>query len=813
MVRRCPSITSVFPLLAILGVPACGGGDLTTPSTTGALELTTTTTGAEPDLDGYTVQLDAGSPQVLGSASVLRISDIAAGSHAIQLADVAGNCTVLGDNPRTVSIMAGEVATVTFAVTCSASTGSLELASATTGPAPDADGYTITVDGIDRGPLGVSAAVALTGLTPGSHLVGLSGVAANCQVQGENPRTAMITAGASTAVAFAVTCAEPPPQAGTLRITTVTTGPDPDPDGYAFAIDGGSSQPIGVNSEATLQSVAPAGHTILLSGVASNCAVAGTNPRAVTVSGGSTADLTFAVSCTTSPVGTPSASKSRVAASPSSMNLQGISDVTVTVRDGNGTPVSGVPVTLTPSGTANTITPSSRPSGADGKASFTYSSTTAETKTITATAGTVEITQKATVTITKVPSTVVITSDNPDGSIVGQPVRVTFFVTAGNQAPTGDVTITVSDGPETCMVTLQSGAGACDVVFLAPGTGADHQRVITATYSGDAHCTAASATEAHRVDANIFELVSVRDHIPGSFTVARAVYADRDRIYLGSAQGVLFVLARDRAADFPLVQTIDLGVPITGVRGDAERLYVSTSGGLRVFAKGASLSVVATPPLSTYLGAVEVLGDKLYVTVGLADLAVDGDRLYLAQLNEGETALELDKVTLQVTRTYGQTFVKDSTVVFDRVTGAAVATIPYPRVQLGTVGQPSLYLNGTSLMETVPGCCGFGINVIKVPGFVESDFISEPNTNAVVAVQDGFWSGMETGEIGFFDSQNHLVQKLNLRTFTGHTGVEDIEIRSLWADGFDDLVFAASSWGNDASRSPTLPAFFVLRLK
>lgn len=292
------------------------------------------------------------------------------------------------------------------------------------------------------------------------------------------------------------------------------------------------------------------------------------------------------------------------------------------------------------------------------------------------------------------------------------------------------------------------------------------------------------------------------------------MYADRDRIYLGSAQGSLFVLARDRAADFPIVQTIDLGVPITGVRGDADRLYVATTDGLWVFAKGSSLSVVAARALSTYLGTVEVFEDKIYVTVGQAELAVDSHYLYLARLNaENEVALEVDKATLEVTRTYGETFVDAKTVVYDRLTGAVAATIPYPPIQLGTVGQPNLYPNGNSLMQTVPGCCGWGISIVKIPEFVESEFISEPNTNVVVAVQNGFWSGMETGEVGFFDSQNHLVQKLNLRTMTGHTGIEDIEIRSLWADGFDDLVFAGSSWGNDASRSLSLPAFFVLRLK
>jgi hypothetical protein len=51
---------------------------------------------------------------------------------------------------------------------------------------------------------------------------------------------------------------------------------------------------------------------------------------------------------------------------------------------------------------------------------------------------------------------------------------------------------------------------------------------------------------------------------------------------------------------------------------------------------------------------------------------------------------------------------------------------------------------------------------------------------------------------------------LNLRQVTGHTGIEDIEIRALWADHLDTLIFAGSSWGNDQSRGPLLPSFFVL---
>src|ERR1051325_4993360 len=155
------------------------------------------------------------------------------------------------------------------------------------------------------------------------------------------------------------------------------------------------------------------------------------------------------------------------------------------------------------------------------------------------------------------------------------------------------------------------------------------------------------------VGGSQLDLVSVRDHIPGSFTVQRSVYADRDRIYLVSAQGTLFLLARDRAADFPIVQTIDLASQITGVRGDEHRLYVvSLDGMLRVLAKGPSLRLVETVALSTFgLATVELFEGKIYVTRGQSQLAVDKSRLYLAELNAGEVALELDKATLRVTRT------------------------------------------------------------------------------------------------------------------------------------------------------------------
>jgi probable HAF family extracellular repeat protein len=281
---------------AVLAGLSCNGDDIAGP-TTGSIEITTTTSGPEPDADGYTVQVDAEPAEPIGIAASLRSADISAGVHTVQLGGVASNCSV-ADNPRTVSIPAGGTATVSFEVACSATTGGLEVASSTTGPSPDADGYSLTVDGADRGVLGASGGITLEALAPGTHEVGLSGIAANCRVEGSNPQIVTITAGESAPVAFTITCTAPPASVGTLRIATSTTGPDPDPNGYAFAVDGGVTQPIAVNATITLPNLTAGNHSVRLSRLAGNCAVQGSNPRSVSVSAGATANVSFAITCT-----------------------------------------------------------------------------------------------------------------------------------------------------------------------------------------------------------------------------------------------------------------------------------------------------------------------------------------------------------------------------------------------------------------------------------------------------------------------------------------------------------------------------------
>ena len=354
LLNRYRSLGLALPLAGALVVLACGE-DPTPPATTGTIQITTTTSGVEQDADGYSVQIGSGAAQAIGATATLTNEDIDPGTYPVQLTGMAANCTVAGENPRTVTVTAGETTTVAFVITCSESTGSLSIVPATSGWPADPDGYTITVDGVDRGTVGAGGSVTIDEVATGDHAVSLSGVADNCRVLGSNPRTVTVPPGEALSVTFAVSCnavsgsvtvsaettgpapdadgytisldgddrgsagsecqrhaewpgsGEPPPRAGwpcrqlrdrgqqpsdryrrpgdqpditytiacatppaasgTLRITTVTTDPDPDAEGYTLVVDGGPAQPIGVNATDVVANLAVGAHTVRLGGV------------------------------------------------------------------------------------------------------------------------------------------------------------------------------------------------------------------------------------------------------------------------------------------------------------------------------------------------------------------------------------------------------------------------------------------------------------------------------------------------------------------------------------------------------------------
>src|SRR5439155_195659 len=117
-------------------------------------------------------------------------------------------------------------------------TSSVAVSTTTTGPSPDTDGYTATLDAGPSQPIPPNGSVTFRGLTPDNHSVSLSDVATNCAVSGQNPRTVAVTAGNTTQTNFTITCNPPPNQPPTANFT-------PDCNGLDCSFTSTSSDPDG----------------------------------------------------------------------------------------------------------------------------------------------------------------------------------------------------------------------------------------------------------------------------------------------------------------------------------------------------------------------------------------------------------------------------------------------------------------------------------------------------------------------------------------------------------------------------------------
>src|SRR5947199_288635 len=231
----------------------------------GALAVSAITTGSSLDPDGYTVTVDGDQSSRIATTGVVTFTGLAAGDHRVARTGVAGNCSVRGDNPRTVTVPAGGTGSTTFSVSCSATSGSLAVTTSTTGSNVDPDGYTVTVDGNRSQAIATNGSVTFSGLSAGDHTVALSGVAGNCSVSGPNPQTVSVPAGATASMTFSVSCGG---TTGGLAVTTSTTGSNLDPDGYTVTVDGSQSQAIAMNGSVTFSGLSAGDQKVALSGLA-----------------------------------------------------------------------------------------------------------------------------------------------------------------------------------------------------------------------------------------------------------------------------------------------------------------------------------------------------------------------------------------------------------------------------------------------------------------------------------------------------------------------------------------------------------------
>jgi len=255
------------------------------PCPIGHLKVETTTNGSSPDPDGYTVTLDQSDPKPIMNMGSVMYSPLPPATYTVELTGLANNCTV-SLNPRSIMVPAGDTTLVSFPVICGDPvpvTGAIKVNTTTTG---QDDGYSVMIDGDTGGamPIGTDGTVTFESLVAGNHTVELTGFGSSCVVSGDNPRTVAV-ADLQVETDFQVDCG--------LTVHAMTTGSDPDPDGYDVTVDGGSPTALADINGTLWLDIAPGVHSVELSGLADGCSVSGDNPRDVTAPG----EETFEVAC------------------------------------------------------------------------------------------------------------------------------------------------------------------------------------------------------------------------------------------------------------------------------------------------------------------------------------------------------------------------------------------------------------------------------------------------------------------------------------------------------------------------------------
>jgi hypothetical protein len=85
----------------------------------------------------------------------------------------------------------------------------LTITTTTSGESQDPDGYSFALDGDATQSIGLNVTLTLPNVAAGAHTLLLSGVAANCRAEGDNPRSVMVVAGAAATTSFNISCSAP----------------------------------------------------------------------------------------------------------------------------------------------------------------------------------------------------------------------------------------------------------------------------------------------------------------------------------------------------------------------------------------------------------------------------------------------------------------------------------------------------------------------------------------------------------------------------------------------------------------------------
>lgn len=174
----------------------------------GEIAVTATTTGTELAPARYTLTVDSGAGQPIAANGSLAIP-AREGIHLVTLSDVGESCYAHGTMSRSAFVAFGHSEPVQFDVTC-APRVEVRITTATDGADDAGIGYRLIATAEDSSRTD-SLALPLSGvvtarLFAGTYTVTLTGVVANCGLQGDATRRVVVTPGTMPVIEFAIGC-------------------------------------------------------------------------------------------------------------------------------------------------------------------------------------------------------------------------------------------------------------------------------------------------------------------------------------------------------------------------------------------------------------------------------------------------------------------------------------------------------------------------------------------------------------------------------------------------------------------------------
>jgi hypothetical protein len=271
------------------------------PPTTGSIVIVATVTGDDIDPNGFEIRVDDGSPQTVANEAAVVFADLTPGLHAVSIEHIASNCVLRGDNPRTVAVIERKAAAVVFSVHCldRQTAGAIRVSVVT-------PGFSAFGAALGTGPVvnALNGKVLFIDLFSSMYSVGLHIDSGACTVDEPNPRTAAVTAGAITDVAFSLTCPGP----GRSLLVAVTTTGTNQPGDYTIRVQEPSDyycyygtcqfRNVSANGTVRFDELSLVDYYVELERVPANCSASPEFHGNVSVQSDRLVQVAFAVHCT-----------------------------------------------------------------------------------------------------------------------------------------------------------------------------------------------------------------------------------------------------------------------------------------------------------------------------------------------------------------------------------------------------------------------------------------------------------------------------------------------------------------------------------